>query len=191
MILKAFIVLLIISSYSIQACDCSPVSAYEKNISLAYVNSDVVMLGTVKLEMGKAVVIDVLEVYKGDIKSDTVIVKILSSCSEYFKTGETWLFYLDETSHGLTSDQCMPNRPFRKMNILSFPPPLKDSGMAEAPYLHSILLYQELISLRQKKLLDREKERPVYRFSGSGFKWVLIIGLCINILLVFLLFRRK
>ena len=192
--MRAFLFYIFISfSCSLYACDCAPVSSFEKSVNLAFTNSDLVVLGTIKSvnEQEGNTIIQVLETYKGN-SSDTLIIKTMSSCSLYFKPEETWLLYLNDLDEGLSSDQCLPNRIFSKMNLLSFPPPPSDSGKIEESYLRSILLYQELISLRQKKLLSTEKEPIINEGNENGIKWSIIIGLCINVLLLLLLlFKRR
>lgn len=187
-----FFYIALVFSCSMYACDCSPASSYEKNVKLAFDNSDVVVLVTVKSinELNGTTIIEVLESYKGNV-DDILAIKAMSSCSLYLEPEETWLLYLDSTNEGLSSDQCLPNRFFSKMNLLSFPPPLRDSGRMEESYLRSVLLYQELISLRQKKLLNQEKEPFIAKPSKNGFEWVMIIGLCINLLLILILFKKR
>jgi len=187
-----FALVLLFSSYCAFSCSCSISSSNERNVQKAYELSSKVLVGHVLKVNGDKAHVEVIESLKGNDLKDTVLLERTGSCSLYVQEGETWLLYLEPLDSVMyQTNQCLPNRLFKKMNMLSFPPPPKDSGMAEVPYLHSILLYQELISLRQKKLLDQEKERPVDRCSGYGFKWAMIIGLSVNIILLLFLFRRK
>lgn len=184
-----FILFAIIFSCSAYACDCSPVSSYEKSVHLAFNKTDQIVLGIVKYEKEETVYLEVLETYKGKIRDSLMLIEAKNSCSRFLRSGETWLLYLNETENGFVSNECLPNRLFPKMNLLSFPAPKMDSGTIQNDYQKSILLYQELISLRQRKLLLTEMKSPKNLAEKSDFYLVIMLG--INLILLLIIFFRK
>ena len=188
----ASLVILLIFYHQSNGCSCSPQSGYEVNVQKAYEESELVVLGTLLREKGKdSFTIQVIEYLKGH-DEDILTLELTNSCSFNLEINDLWLLYLTKNEGKLTTYQCFPNRLFPKMNKLSFPPPPNDSGRMEESYLRSVLLYQELISLRQNKLLNdttgvSAKSQP--REKGS---WMIVTVLCINtLLLLILLFKNK
>lgn len=193
MIRSIFTTALIICSYCAFGCSCSINSSNERNVQEAYKFSSNVILGYV-LDVGRdQAKVEVIEPLKGNDLMDTIFIKRTNSCWLYVEEGEMWLLYLEPLESDMyEANRCLPNRHFRKMNILSFPPPLIDSGMTETYYLKSVLLYQELISLRQKKLLNKDEEKQIELCRGCGLAWIVILGIFVNsILLVLIFFKYK
>jgi hypothetical protein len=173
-------------------CSCSIPSGYEVNVQGAFENSFyIVIANSIGAISDSVYTIKITEYLKGE-GDDTINILLSNSCSFKLDSNELWLLYLEKDGHGFTTNECLPNRIFPKMNLLSFPPPQNDSGVAGEPYLRTILLYQELISLRQKKLLNQVNRSTVGKCSNDGFEWPTMIGLCITILLLLLLlFKRR
>lgn len=184
-----FVLFFLTLSCALYACDCSPVSAYKKRVKIAYSEADVVILSTVESVNKKEnqVYLKVLESYKG-INKDTLVISDFGSCSVYLKSGDVWLLYLKKINGRLKSNQCLPNQNFQKMNLLSLNPQQKNLKSKDDSYFHTILLQQELISLRQKKILNQENNSN--SFYSENKNELMLILLVINTILLSLLIRE-
>ncbi len=171
------------------ACSCGVGSGFEQNIYTSYEEARAIAVVEIIEIDDLYAKVKILESFKGEMDS---LIKVNHGCNLNVEIGEMWLIYaFSFDGEAIESSQCAPNRRFSKMNILSFQPPV-DSIKDIVKYQKAILLNQELITLRQRKVLDGKRKKP----SGSIFSikgvWLLIGLLGLNtILMLFFLTKRK
>ncbi|MHA6247274.1 hypothetical protein ACXYMU_05000 [Pontibacter sp. CAU 1760] len=132
-VIKCLILILpLICSYNALACICS---SSEWNIERVYDNikqSDLIFIGDVISENGNSYAFRVVEVFKGEIKADTVFGEAREGCSMTPYIDGLWVIYTDVDEKGIIDfDVCSLSRSLTTFSPL---PPYPDSAITESLY---------------------------------------------------------
>lgn len=125
---KVLVILLIITlnTFGIesQACKCKTVKSYNELINISYNSSNLVFLGElIELDTFKnEYTFLVLELFKGDKQSDTIIYKPQTSCSIYISEKGKWIIYGDIISDNhIDISSCGASRSENKPTCINCP----------------------------------------------------------------------
>lgn len=106
------------------ACKCKTIKSYDELINISYNSSNLVFLGElIKLDTLKdEYSFLVLELFKGDNKTDTIIYKPQTSCSLYISEKGRWIIYGNIINDNyIDISQCGASRSERKPTCFNCP----------------------------------------------------------------------
>lgn len=194
---KLLLILLMIVRFTFSmACDCPPIESFEDREKSYYV-SDVVFLAQYlesndKLETQR---VKVLEVFKGELRFDTLEFKIKSNCSLFLSEG-IWLLYGNyQKDSSIEVSVCGASR---SLKTPMFPPFPHKSGKSfeiynlqnEISYNNNRLIeFQELIS--DIELYRSRKVKNNVVINNGNYYWYFIISIFFNFVVIVLLFTKR